>query len=79
MIYPLMKVLFPSAKKVALNIIKGIFVDTKINEWITPGGLFEIWGYPKKVKMNRCLYDIEVINESQMITELMINKHSVEN
>ena len=79
MIYPLMKVVFPSAKKVALNIIKGIFVDTQINEWITPGGLFEIWGYPKKVKMNKRLYNDEVINESQIITESMINKHSIEN
>lgn len=75
-IYPLMKLIFPSPKKVALTTIKGLFVETKQEEWITPSGLFGIWGWPKVNKMKKSLYDHEAINKSSIITEGMIIKHS---
>lgn len=74
-IYPLMKLLFHSSKKAALTIIKGIFTDTKFNEWIVPGGLFGVWGYPDIRKMKKVLYDLDIINEASNISLDMIAKH----
>ena len=48
-----MKIVFHSPRKAALNIIKGIFVETSENEWIVPKGLFGVWGYPKVAKMKK--------------------------
>lgn len=76
LIYPLMKLIFHSPKKAALNIIKAIFVETKENEWITPSGLFEVWGYPKVKKMKKDLYNEEDIFRTKEITEDMIFRHS---
>ena len=74
--YPLMKLIFPTPKKVALNIIKGLFVETKTEEWIVPSGLFGVWGYPKISKMKKCIYDKDDIIRIVDITEEMINQHS---
>lgn len=74
-IYPLMKLIFHSPKKAALNIIKGIFIETKENEWIAPGGLLGIWGYPKVVKMKKSIYDEDVIEHASKVTNDMILKH----
>lgn len=76
-IYPLMRLIFPTPKKVALNVIKGIFTTTKQDEWIAPGGLFKVWGYPKVIKMKKCIYEKEVVNRTALVTEEMINKHSI--
>ena len=78
LIYPIMKLVFHSPKKAALNIIKGIFVETKTEEWIVPGGLFGVWGYPKIKKMKKSLYDQSVIEQASSIADDMINKHSNE-
>lgn len=74
-IYPLMKLIFHSPKKAALNVIKAIFTDTKLDEWITPKGLFEVWGYPKVKRMNKKLYNAEYISQVEEITENMIAEH----
>ncbi len=50
--YP-MKVIFMPPKKAALSILKGLFDCTEQNEWIGPR-LFNIWGLPKKQKINTC-------------------------
>ena len=73
--YPLMKVLFHSPKKAGLNIIKGLFVETKEDEWIVPGGLFGVWGYPKIAKMKKNLYEKDVIEQASSVTNDMIIKH----
>ncbi len=73
--YPLMKIVFHSPKKAALNIIKGIFVETCENEWIVPKGLFGVWGYPKVAKMKKILYNQDVIEQAVCITNDMIIKH----
>ena len=74
-VYPLMKLLFHSPKKASLNIIKGLFIETKENEWIVPGGLFGVWGYPKIAKMKKNLYEKEVIEQAYSVTNNMIIKH----
>ena len=74
-VYPLMQLIFHSPKKASLNIIKGLFVETKENEWIVPGGLFGVWGYPKIEKMKKILYDNEVIEQASSVTNDMITKY----
>ena len=74
-IYPLMKFIFHSPKKAALTIIKGVFTETKFNEWIIPGGLFGVWGYPKVKKMKKSIYDLDVIKEASSVSLDMIAKH----
>ena len=74
-VYPLMKIVFHSPRKAALNIIKGIFVETSENEWIVPKGLFGVWGYPKVAKMKKILYNQDVIEQAVCITNDMIIKH----
>lgn len=78
-IYPLMKLIFHSPKKAALNIIKGIFIDTKDNEWIIPGGLFAVWGYPTIKKMKKRIFDNEIITQAASISDDMIKKHCEKN
>lgn len=46
------KLFFPSPQKASLSIISGVFDETK-NEWIGPR-IFDIWGYPKKKKLDTC-------------------------
>ncbi len=75
LIYPLMKLVFHSPKKAALNIIKGIFIETNVDELIVPNGLFHVWGYPKVVRMKKSLYDETVIEQVSTITKDMILKH----
>ena len=75
LIYPIMKLIFHSPKKVALTVIKGIFVETKFDEWIVPKGLFGVWGYPTVKKMKKAICDLEVINEASKISDDMIAKH----
>ena len=75
LIYPIMKLIFHSPKKAALTVIKGIFVETKFDEWIVPGGLFGVWGYPKVKKMKKAICDLEVVNEASNISLDMIAKH----
>ena len=74
-VYPLMQLIFHSPKKASLNIVKGLFVETKENEWIVPGGLFGVWGYPKIEKMKKILYDIEVIEQASSVTNDMITRY----
>ena len=49
--YP-MKVIFPSACKASLSIIKAMFEDTAPYEWVGPR-LFNVWGMPKLKKLKR--------------------------
>ncbi|MBQ8869590.1 MAG: SDR family NAD(P)-dependent oxidoreductase [Oscillospiraceae bacterium] len=51
-----MKVIFMKPKKAALSIVKGVFDSTTKNEWIGPR-LFDVWGFPKKKKVNTCRED----------------------
>lgn len=74
-IYPLMKIVFHSPKKAALNIIKAIFVETKENEWVVPRGLFGAWGYPKVLRFKKIIYDASVIEQVSDITADMISRH----
>ena len=74
-IYPIMKLVFHSPKKAALTIIKGLFSETKTNEWITPGGLFEVWGYPKVSKMKKSLYSPNIVNQTETITNDIIGRY----
>ena len=46
-----MKIIFMKPKKAALNIISGLFIGCKTNEWIGPK-FFNVWGLPKKQKLN---------------------------
>ena len=48
-----MKVIFMRPKKAALSIVKGVFDSTNQNEWIGPC-LFDVWGFPKKKRVNTC-------------------------
>ncbi len=45
------KLFFPSTQKACLSVIAGIFDRTSYNEWIGPKR-HNIWGYPKKKKIN---------------------------
>ena len=74
-VYPLMKLIFHSPRKAALNIIKGIFIETDNNEWIVPRGIFEVWGYPKIAKMKKIIYNQESIDQAVCVTNDMITKH----
>ncbi len=50
--YP-MKIIFMPPKKAALSIVKGLFDYTDKNFWIGPR-FFNVWGLPKKQKINTC-------------------------
>lgn len=78
-IYPLMKLFFHSPKKAALSIIKGIFIDTKDNEWIVPRGLFEASGYPVIRKMTNKICNDEKIEKLDIIMNDIIIKHNKNN
>jgi short-subunit dehydrogenase len=47
------KLIFPSPKKAALNIVYSIFNPCEYKYWIGPR-FFNIWGYPKKKKLHTC-------------------------
>ncbi len=76
LVYPLMKVIFHSPKKAALNIIKAIFVETKDNQWVAPKGLFGVWGYPKVLKVKKSICDPNILEQVSDITADMILRHS---
>ena len=59
--------MFPSNKKASLSLIKGVFENTNIGEWIAPK-LFNIWGKPKKQLIKK--YNL---NESKKIFEIAEN------
>ena len=48
-----MKVVFMSAKKAALSIVKGFFESTQYHTWYGPR-LFNVWGLPNKKKLRTC-------------------------
>ena len=48
-----MKLIFMSPKKAALCVLKGVFDGCEQNEWIGPR-VFNIWGLPKKQRLNTC-------------------------
>jgi hypothetical protein len=50
--YP-MKVIFMKPKRACLSILKGVFDETKNNQWIGPK-YFNIWGNPKKQTLETC-------------------------
>ena len=74
-VYPLMKIVFHSPKKAALNIIKAIFVETNENEWVAPRGLFGAWGYPKVLKIKKIICDENIREQVSDITADMISRH----
>ena len=74
-VYPLMKIVFHSPKKAALNIIKAIFVETNENEWVAPRGLFGAWGYPKVLRIKKIIYDENIREQVSDITADMISRH----
>lgn len=75
LIYPLMRVLFHSPKKAALTTIKAIFTDTKLDEWITPRGLLQVWGYPKVSKISKKISNTELCDKVNLISNNMIEVH----
>jgi len=48
-----MKVIFMSAEKAALSIVKGLFDKTEYHTWYGPR-LFNVWGLPSKKKLSTC-------------------------
>lgn len=50
------KTLFPSPTQACLSVLYGVFNNTSANEWIGPSN-HDIWGYPKKKKLNTCSKD----------------------
>lgn len=50
------KLFFPSPKKATLSVLSGINSSTRTFEWIGPSR-FNIWGYPKKSKLDNCSID----------------------
>lgn len=74
--YPMMKLVFHNEDKAALSIIKGIFTETKFNEWIGPRFL-NIWGYPKTSLLNKKVCDLKMITKVNEITEDLIKKHLI--
>ncbi len=42
-----MKVIFPHPKRACLSILKGLFTDCNIGEWIGPS-ILDVWGRPRK-------------------------------
>ena len=59
-----MKVIFMSAEKAALSIVKGLFDKTEYHTWYGPR-LFNVWGLPSKKKLSTCS-----ARESRRIDEL---------
>lgn len=74
-IYPLMKIVFHSPNKAALSIIKGMFESTNEEEWIGPKGLFNVSGYPKKLKLSKRNYNKEKREKIKEIMDNMIEIH----
>ena len=48
-----MKVIFMSAEKAALSIVKGLFNKTEYHTWYGPR-VFDVWGMPSKKKLTTC-------------------------
>ena len=59
-----MKVIFMSAEKAALSIVKGLFDSTEYHTWYGPR-IFNVWGLPSKKKLHTASID-----ESNKIAEL---------
>lgn len=66
-IFPIMKLIFISPKKAALNVIYAVFNDIDYGYQIGPRGLFHVWGYPKKHRFNKKVLDDEL--QTKIITE----------
>ena len=47
------KIIFMHPRKACLSVIKGVFDTCGSREWIGPR-VFDIWGYPKKRRLNTC-------------------------
>ncbi len=75
--YP-MKLIFMKPKIAALNILKGVFCETKENEWYAPK-FFGIWGKPVLRKINTApLKEREQIYKkaNNILSDLVENKNS---
>ena len=48
-----MKVIFMSAEKAALSIVKGLFDKTEYHTWYGPR-VFDVWGLPSKKRLTTC-------------------------
>ncbi len=48
-----MKVIFMKPKKASLCLLKGVFADCGLDEWIGPR-IFNVWGLPKKQRLKTC-------------------------
>ena len=48
-----MKVIFMSAEKAALSIVKGLFDKTEYHTWYGPR-VFDVWGLPSKKRLVTC-------------------------
>ena len=59
-----MKVIFMSAEKAALSIVKGLFDSTEYHTWYGPR-IFDIWGLPSKKKLKTCS-----LSESRSIAQI---------
>ena len=62
-----MKVIFMSAEKAALCIVKGLFDKTEYHTWYGPR-IFNVWGLPSKKALSTC-----ALSESGRIAELSEN------
>lgn len=60
-IVPLMKIIFMNPYKASLSVIYSIFNETTMDEWISPNGLFMLWGYPTKKKIKSCFLNKKTI------------------
>ena len=60
---PIMRHIFMSNDKASLPILSGINYEHDNRHWIGPRGLFQVWGYPKVVKVKKDLFNIEQIKK----------------
>lgn len=76
--YP-MKVIFMRPKKACLSIIRGVFEDCGLNEWIGPR-FFNVWGMPKKKRLNTCSEEeIKMIaDNAEAVYECMVKNECFE-
>lgn len=64
-----MKVIFMSAEKAALSIVKGLFNKTEYHTWYGPR-VFDVWGLPSKKRLTTCSE-----NESLRIADIAEKVH----
>lgn len=68
------KLIFPKPEKACLSVLSGVYLSTNTNEWIGPSK-FNIWGYPKKQKLNTCS-NSEALQIFATAEEIYKNMHS---